>query len=99
MLVARKECLGTIELPAQGNLNSIPVEDHQDETLAALFHCLGQAGELSLVASPAKNRLTDVPRVNVSLIGCDLEYAPADLIALEVELAQELSLVLARLQR
>jgi hypothetical protein len=99
MLVARKECLGTIELPAQGKLNSIPVETHQDGTLEELFHRLGQTGEISLVASPIKNRLADVPRLNVSLIGCDLEYAPADLIALEVELAQELSLVLARLQR
>jgi hypothetical protein len=99
MLAARKECLGTIELPAQRKLKAITADVHQDDSLEELFHRLGQTGEICLVASPTKNRLADVAKLNRSPIGCEMDYAPADLIALEVELAQELSLILARLQR
>ena len=99
MLAARKECLGTIELPAQRSFIETPTDAHQDDTLAELFHRLGQSGDICLVASPIKNRLADVNRLPLSPITCEVTYTPANLIELEVELAQELSMVVARLQR
>ena len=99
MLAARKECLGTIELIAQRRLIETPTETHQDDTLVELFHRLGQAGDICLVASPAKSRLADVNRLQSSPVTCEVTYTPANLIGLEVELVQELSRVLACLQR
>ena len=99
MLAARKQCLGTIELPARRSFITTSPNVHQDRTLAELFHRLGQQGEVCLVASPTKSRLADMLLLKASPSGSDVDYAPADLLALEVELAQELSKVLARSQR
>lgn len=99
MLAARKPCLGTIELLAQPSFYLKDAEFHQAGTLAEVFHCLGQSGEICLLSSPGHDRMAEMPRFAPASFARDVEYAPADLMALEVELAQELALVLGRLQR